>query len=184
MNDRLEQCLNLLGVNPGASLEEINTAYFMILKRLPENPTEEEEEYQSQVMQAYALVKRSCVPPPTARVRLPIDRGFLAPIAIVLVVVLAVSVLVLNFGALKVMMTRYEPGVTLRWRNQTEPYGQVVAYEPGHRFDKGDPFAAYQIRLAARDETIWLSENLVVRGMVPVEGHGGSIQPASVTPGH
>ncbi len=184
MNDRLEQCLNLLGVNPGASLEEINTAYFMILKRLPENPTEEDEEYQNHVVQAYAFIKRSYVPPPAVRVRLPLDRSFLTPVAIVLVIVLAVSVLVMNFGTLRVMMTRYEPGVTLRWRNQTETYGQVVAYEPGHRFENGEPFAAYQIRLAAHDEKIWLSENLVVRGMVQVEGRGGSVQPASVTPGH
>lgn len=183
MNDRLEHCLSLLNLEPGASLEEINTAYFMILKRLPGNPTEEEEEYQTQVMQAYALIKRSFVPSPQPHVRPPITRNLMAPVAVVLAVVLAVSVLVLNFGTLKLMMTRYEPGATLRWRNQTEPYGQVVAYEPGHRFDKGDPFAAYQIRLAARDETIWLSENLVVRGMVPVEGGTRTVQPASVAPG-
>jgi len=183
MSNNLEPYLTQLGLEQDATLEEINTAYFMILKRLPENPTEEEEEYQKQVVRAYAVIKRSYVAPVESGVaRLPINRSLLVPVAAALMVVLAVTVLVLNFGTLKVMMTHHETGVVLRWRNQTEPFGQVVGYDATHKFDKGDPFPAYQIRLAAREETIWLSERLVVRGMVPIEGAGGSSQPASVAP--
>lgn len=166
MTDRLAHYREILGVDPGATLEEINTAYYLHLEKFPENPTEEEEAFQQQLRHAYSVLKRTHIEPKPRKVLL--NRRFLMPVLGLLLVVLGVTLVVMNYSTIQMMVTRYEPGDVLRWRSHQEPYGEVVRYEAEHRFHTGQPSGAYEIRLSGKDETIWVSERLVVKGMMPV----------------
>jgi hypothetical protein len=81
-------------------------------------------------------------------------------------VLLAVLV-AMNYGTIKMKMTHYEPGAVLRLKSQAVPFGEVVGFEARHRFPAGNPSPAYSIRLAGKDDTVWISQRLVVNGMVP-----------------
>jgi hypothetical protein len=172
----MDRYLNLLGLEPGATLDEVTTTYYSHLEKLSKNPTEEDERLLQQLKHAYACLRRAYVPPPPKGLSVAVNTRVLFPVMAVLAVVLGAALFMMNRGNIKMMITRYEPGVVLRWEGQSAPYGQVVAYDARHRFSTGGPSAAYQIRLADKNETIWLSERIVVKAMLPA---GSAIAPAT-----
>ena len=163
---RLNQYLETLGVKPGASPEDVNTAYYTLIKKFPQNPTEEEEERLQKVKYAYDFVRHAYAPVKKKPLLALPDRRILAPVLAGLAVIGIVVLVAMNYGAIRLKMTHYENGDVLRFKNQSAPYGQVVGYEALHPFPSGYPSPAYSIRLADREETVWISRRLVVNGMV------------------
>jgi hypothetical protein len=178
----MDRYLNLLGLKPGVTLDEVTTTYYSHLEKLSKNPTEEDEQRLQQLKHAYACLRRAYVPPAPKGLSVAVDKRVLFPVMGVLAVVLGGALIVMNRGNIKMMVTRYEPGVVLRWEGKTAPYGQVVAYEADHHFHAGSPSGAYQIRLADKDETIWLSERIVVKAMLPAGSATAPPAPASIVP--
>jgi hypothetical protein len=168
--------LDVLGVKPGATLDEIHTAYYLHVERFQDNPTEEDLEHQRKVQHAYAVLRRAYDPsvgPPPA-VSAGAGRGARKWLAVgaVLAVVGAGVLLVLNYSTIRVHMTDVEPGTVLRVKDQAVPYGTVVGFDPAHRFHTGQPAPAYEIRRSDSGETVWLSKRVVVKGMIAVSGPG------------
>jgi hypothetical protein len=166
-SDHMNHYLEVLGLRAGASMEEINTTYFTIIERFPENPTEEEEARIGELKRAYDMLRRAYEPPRRKPARAILGRRHLAPIGGVLAAVLAVVAVMMNYPAIRTKLVHHEPGVTLRLKSASEPYGVVVGYESRHRFQAGRPGPAYAIRLARGGETVWVGERLVVNGMEP-----------------
>jgi len=166
--DRLTRCLATLGLKPGASLDEINTTYFTILKRFPEHPTADDEAYMQELRRAYDILRRTYVAPQKKVVKVVFDKRMAVPLLGAATVVLAGVLLYLNWGTVRLQMTHYEPGAVLRLRSADVPFGTIVGYEAAHRYPAGKPGAAYEVRLEGKSETVWVSERLIVNGMVPV----------------
>ena len=161
----LSHYLELLGVEPDATMQEISTHYFVMIKKFPENPTEEQEEAIKELQHAFSIVRRAYAGHVAARPSTFSARTFLAVVA-VLAILGGSAFAVLNASAIQIMMNRHEVGDVLRWKNQNEPYGTVVGYEEQHLFHAGPPSAAFEIRLTGEEETIWIGERLAVKGMV------------------
>lgn len=166
--DRMTRCLATLGLRPGASLDEINTTYYTILKRFPERPTEDDEAHMRDLRRAYEVLRRGYVPPRKKSAGFHLDKRFAMPLLGVATVALAGVLLYLNWGTVRLKITYYEPGVVLRLKTAAVPYGTIVGYNAQHRFPAGRPGAAYEVRLEGKSETVWVSERLIVNGMVPV----------------
>jgi len=169
--DPQNRWLETLGLRPGVSLEEINTAYFTLIKRIRENPTEEEEARLTELRQAYDRLRKSYVPAARPSIAAPGNRRLMVPALAILSIMLLGALVVMNYGTIKMKMTHYDKGATLRLKDKTEPFGQVVGYENPHRFPTGNPSPAYAIHLSGREETIWVSERVVVIGMTPVSSN-------------
>ncbi len=165
--DPMARYRDLLGVGPRATLDEINTAYFTLVKRFPENPTEEDEAAVQEVRRAYDIVRRRYVPPKTKAFRIVFDKRVMIPLMAVSVLALGGMFIWMNRSNVRLSMTHYEPGAVLRLKSAVTPYGTVTGYESTHRFPAGAPSPAYSIKLTDKDETVWVSERLVVLGMVP-----------------
>ena len=165
--EHLNRYLETLGLKPGASLDEVSTAYYTLVKKFPENPTEEQEARINELRHAYGLLRRAYVPKEKKVLAVLANRRLLLPVMGVLSLLLLGVAVAMNYSTIKLKMTHYETGAVLRLKNGSEPYGQVVGYESRHRFPAGNPAAAYAIRLSGRDETVWVGERLVVNGMVP-----------------
>ena len=167
MSDHLEQYRRVLGVDADATLDDINTIYFHWLEKIPENPTEEEEQLQQDLKHAYSVLKRNYKPPKQAVLKF--EKRLLVPIVSLLLLAASVTFVILNWSDLEVMVTHYQRGEVLRWQNQDTPYGKVIGYEKEHQFHAGKPSPAYQIRLLDEDRKVWLGVRLVVKAMVPVD---------------
>lgn len=167
MSDPLEPYRKVLGINADATLDDISTAYYHWLGKIPENPTDEEEQLHHRLKHAYSVLKRNYTPP--RGVLFGVQKRTLFSLVGLALVVVAAAFLVLNWSDLKVMVTRYEPGEVLRWQNQPVPFGKVVGYEKEHQFHNGKPSPAYQILLLNEDRSVWLGERLVVMGMAPID---------------
>jgi hypothetical protein len=161
------RCLATLGLKPGVTLDAVNTTYYTLIRRFPENPTEEEERLVQSIRHAYALLRRAYVPPQKKVLAAVMNRKILLPALAVMTVLLLGALVAMNYNALRLKMTHYDTGVVMRLKEKPEPYGQIVGYESRHQFPTGAPSAAYSIRLSGRDENIWVSERLVVNAMVP-----------------
>jgi len=174
MSDRMTHYLSLLGAKPGATLEQINAAYYCVLEQFPENPTEEEDAQLRELQHAYSIVRRHYsehAPKRKSKRKDPIELGRWGGVAAggTLVLGMAIVLLILNFSTVELALTRYEAGDIVRWENEASPYGQIVRYESDHRFHTGEPSAAYEIRLADTGETVWLSHRVVVKGMTEMD---------------
>jgi hypothetical protein len=166
--DPLARYLNLLGLRPGASLDAVNIAYFTMVKRFPENPTEEDEARMQELKRAYDILRRAYVPPAKRSFGVLFDRRRMIPLLGVTALALAGLLVYLNRGTIRLKMTHYRPGAVLRLRDAAAPFGTIVGYEAAHRFPAGAPGAAYEVRLEGRTDTVWISERLIVNGMVPI----------------
>jgi len=169
--EHLTSYLDTLGLKPGASLEDINTTYYTIIKKFPQNPTEEEEARLQKVKHAYDLLRRTYVPRQRKPLQNLVNRRFLVPAIGSLAAILLVILVAMNYSTIRLKMTHYDSGAVLRFKNQAEPFGEVVGFETQHRFPTGNPSPAYAIRLAGKDETVWISQRLVVNGMVPADSN-------------
>lgn len=165
--DPMARYRELLRIGPAATLDEINTAYFTVLKRFPENPTEADEEHSRELRRAYDMVRRRYVPPKTKGLKFVFDKRVMLPLLGVAVLALGGTFLWLNWKNVKMKMTHYEAGAVLRLKDGAAPFGTVTGYEASHKFPAGAPAPAYSIKLDGKEETVWVSERLVVLGMVP-----------------
>jgi hypothetical protein len=165
--EQVSRYLATLGLKPGVSPDAMNTTYYTLIKNSPDNPTEEEEVRLQEIRHAYSMLRRAYVPPEKKVLAVVMHRKILMPALGVLTLLMLGALVTLNYHTLRLKMTHYEAGAVMRLKDKGEPYGQIVAYESRHRFPTGAPSAAYSIRLSGRDETIWVSERLVVNAMVP-----------------
>jgi hypothetical protein len=159
----------VLGLKSGATLDAINTAYYMLIKRLPENPTEEDEARLQEIKRAYEMLKRTRVAPKRKVVKVLLSRRLLIPVMSALTVASLAGLVAVNWGAIKLSMTHYEPGAVLRFKSQGQPYGEVTGFDARHKWDTGNPSPAYSIRLQGTQDVVWVGERLVVNGMIPVK---------------
>ncbi|HEU5181687.1 MAG TPA: hypothetical protein VFW45_12930 [Candidatus Polarisedimenticolia bacterium] len=169
--DPQSRYLETLGLKPGASLEEINTTYFTLIKRFRENPTEEEEERLVALRNAYDRLRKGYIPAAKPSIATPKDRRMMVPALAILSFLLLGALVVLNYGTIKMKMTHYDNGSVLRLKSRTEPFGEIVGYEGSHHFPTGNPSPAYAIRLSGREETLWVSERVVVVGMARISSN-------------
>lgn len=168
MTDNLARYFAILRLEPGASKDEINTAYYSILERLPDNPTEEEDRKIQQIKHAWSVLQRNYRPAARKRVVVRRQRSML-PILGLIAALLAIGFFLFNYQEIRLAVVEYQPGDVVRWQNKSEPYGKILRYDPTHRFQIGEPSPAYEIRLDDKDETIWLSERIVIKAMVPMD---------------
>lgn len=178
MSDNLARYFAILRVEPGASREEINTAYYSILERLPKNPTEEEDKQIQQIKHAWAILQRNYRPAVKQRRVAAHGRRSMLPILGLALMVLGIAFLAFNYQSIRLAVVEYHPGDVVRWQNKSEPYGKLLRYDPTHRFHTGEPSPAYEIKLEGTDEKIWLSERIVIKAMVPMDA--GELQAAGV----
>lgn len=168
--------LEVLSLKKGASMDEVNTAYYTIIKNFPQNPTDEQEAHLQELKHAYDLLRRSYVPPAEKpdtysypnRVEIKLDRKFLMPVAGLAAIALVGVLLMMNAGTIKASMTHYQAGETLRFKAHVEPFGRVTGYETSHNFGLGNPTPAYSFR-TPDGNTVWVSEHVVAYTMMPVE---------------
>jgi hypothetical protein len=160
--------LEVLGVGSNASFDAINTAYYTAIKRFPENPTEEDEARLQEVKRAYDILKRNYQPKAERSLRFALDKKVALPLLGVAAVVLLAGLVALNWKTLRLKMVHYEQGTVVALKGHPEPYGQITGYESMHRFPAGNPSAAYEMKLDGRETTVWVSERLVVNGMLPL----------------
>ncbi len=165
----MQRYYEVLGLKNGATLDAINTAYYMLVKRFPENPTEEDEARLQEIKRAYELLKRTHVPAKRKVVKVLLSRRLLIPVMSVLIVISLAALVAVNWSAIKLSMTHYEPGAVLRLKDQGQPYGEVTGFDPRHKWDVGNPSPAYSIRLQGTQDVVWVGERLVVNGMSPVK---------------
>ena len=165
----MQRYYEVLGLKSGATLDAINTAYYMLIKRLPQNPTEEDEVRLQEIKRAYEMLKRTHVAARRKVGRVLFSRRLLIPVMSALTVVALAGLVAVNWGAIKLSMTHYEPGAVLRLKSQGQPYGEVTGFDPRHRWDVGNPSPAYSIRLEGTQDVVWVGERLVVNGMIPVK---------------
>jgi hypothetical protein len=168
MTEQVARYLQMFDLQPGASLDEVNTVYFTFVEELAKNPTEEDEARLQELRRAYDILRRAYVPPKKKAVEVLFDRRLIVPLLSVAVAALLIVLTYLNWGTIRIKMTHYEPGAELRLASAPAPFGTVVGYEAEHRFPAGAPVAAYEIRLDGKQETVWVSERTVVNGMTPV----------------
>jgi hypothetical protein len=165
MTQHLNRYLEVLGLRPGVSLDEINTTYYTLVKRSPQNPTEEDEARLQELKRAYDMLRRGYVPPQKKALQVILDRRLMVPVLAVLTVVMAVALVALNWNTIQLKMTHYEKGDIVRLKTQNDPYGEIVGYDDHHQFPMGNPTAAYAIRLDRSTEIVWVGERTVVNGM-------------------
>jgi hypothetical protein len=165
----MQRYFEVLGLKSGASLDAINTAYYMLIKRFPPNPTEEDEASLQGIRRAYEMLKRTHTPQRRRTIKVLLTRRLLIPIMSALTVAALAGLVAVNWGAIKLSMTHYEPGAVLRLKGQGQPYGEVTGFDPRHKWDTGNPSSAYSIRLQGSQDVVWVGERLVVNGMTPVK---------------
>ena len=165
----MQRYFEVLGLKSGARLDAINTAYYMLIKRFPENPTEEDEKRLQEIKRAYEMLKRTHVPAKRKSVKGFVSRRLLIPVMSALVVLSFAGFVAFNWKAIRLSMTHYQPGAVLRLNGQGQPYGEVTGFERHHRWDLGNPSPAYSIRLQDSQDVVWVGERLVVNGMTPVK---------------
>jgi hypothetical protein len=168
MAESLHYYYQLLGLEPGATLDEVNTAYYSLVERFSESPSDEDLEVEQRIRHAYAVLRRSfegqtSAPEPASR------RGRTFAVIALLAAVLVTGFVLANLSRLSLMITHFDYGDVLRWQNKQSPYGVVVGYSDDHRFRTGAPTPAYEIRPVDSDETVWLSKRVVVRAMRKVD---------------
>ena len=164
-HDPMERYLEVLGLHPKATMDEVNTTYFTFIKRFPENPTEEDEARLQEVKHAYELLRKKYTPPTRKAIRLGLDRRAAVSIMAFASVALIGVLAYLNWGAIKMKMTHYDRGAVLRLKNHPETFGEVLSFDSMHRFPMGNPSPAYEIKLESTGQPIWVGEGLVVMGM-------------------
>ena len=166
-----QRYLDVLGVKRGASMDEIHTAYYLLIEKYAHNPTEDEADEQLKLQHAYNILCRSYEEPeqksPGDSPQTDSKLGL--KIAAGLLVVCIPAIIAMNFSAMKLRMTEIDPGTVVRLKDSNAPYGTILRYDPAHKFHTGEPSPAYEIHLRSGDETVWLSKRVVVKGMVPVK---------------
>ncbi|HET8945795.1 MAG TPA: J domain-containing protein [Candidatus Polarisedimenticolia bacterium] len=160
--------LEVLGVGPNASFDAINTAYYTLIKRFPQNPTEEDEARLQEVKRAYDILKRNYQPKEEKSFHFAFDKRVALPLLGVTAVMMLAGLVALNWKNLRLKMIHYEQGTVVALKGHGEPYGRITGYESMHHFPAGNPSAAYEMKLDGRETTVWVSERLVVNGMQPL----------------
>jgi hypothetical protein len=167
-SDRLHQSQATLGVKAGASLEDVSTTYYTLIKKFPVNPTEEDEERLQKVKSAYDYLRHAHAPARRKPLGAAAKRRILVSVTILLTVASLAGLVVMNYTAIKQSMTHYDKGAVLRFKNQSEPFGEVVTFDSHHQFPTGNPSPAYGFRTTGSEETVWVGQRLVVTGMIPI----------------
>jgi hypothetical protein len=177
MTDNLSRYLELLRLQPGATKDEISTAYYAVLEQFPENPTEEQEARLQEVKHAFSILQRNYRPVAPRR---SIARGArsLMPALALAALVLGGVFAALNYQSIRMALVEYRAGDVLRFKDKREPYGRVLRFDPVHRFHVGEPSPAYEIRLSDGSGTVWVSDRIAIKAMVPMKA--GEPQAAGV----
>jgi len=161
---------NTLGIPPTDNLDRLETAFYLMVERFSSNPTEEEERRRLELHRAYAVLRRSL----QARGGVVVERRFEMPgltrrqwVTAGLAAAISLAGLVyFNFGAIKLSWVQYEPGTVVRLAGASESFGTIVRFDPAHRFEIGKPGPAYLLTRAGTEESLWLSERVVEKGML------------------
>lgn len=163
----LSRYWSVLELPPGASLEQIDTQYYVLIEKLPENPTEEEERRFEEIRRAYSVLRRACATRESKGLR-GISAAFAARAGLVLgagLLVGGILLLAFNYKALSVRLTEVPAGTELRVMDSKTVWGTVLEFQRNHTFAAGNPGPAYRVRLAETGEEIWVGERVVELGM-------------------
>jgi hypothetical protein len=172
MSQVLDQYLTLLGLRPGASLQQITSNYFFLLKKFPEHLSADQLAAKQQLQHAYEVLKKAYSSRAPVRVRRKRrkaqgerSRAITLGLGTALILLFGVF-LALNSTNLKIQLVNHEVGDLLLWKGTNEPYGKVIQFQSDHSFSTGLPGPAYEIQLSDSSETIWVSERIVEDRMV------------------
>lgn len=163
----LSRYWSILGLPPDASVEQIDTQYYVLIEKLPENPTEEEERQFEEIRRAYAVLRRACATRETKGLRR-ISSAFAARAGLVLgagLLVGGIFVLAVNYKSLAVRFTEVPAGTELRVKDSNKFWGTVLEFRRNHTFAAGNPGPAYKVRMAETGEEVWVGERIVELGM-------------------
>lgn len=162
-----------LGLKPGAPLDELDAAYFVMADRLSKAPLPEDEvenKRLNELQHAYQVLRRAYEAdrekPRKASPALALSLRKLPPQVWAATALLAAAavLIVLNLSSLRMVVLQYHAGDVLRLKGRGEPYGTVLGFESRHRFAVGGATPAYHVQLA-NGQDVWVSERVVENGM-------------------
>lgn len=156
-NLSVEDALRMLGLEPGATKQQVDAAMAVIRETVTDRDRLRE-------FQRYAFVAKSGKSR-KLRSASPDQRHKALIAGCVLLIGLSV------YGGLQLAqhvrpyMVSFEPGDALYRLDDGKPFGVIVAYEEKHAFSHGPPRAAYEIRLYPQDNRTWMTVDAVHNGL-------------------
>ncbi|MFQ5702144.1 MAG: hypothetical protein ACE5HU_09890 [Acidobacteriota bacterium] len=147
--------LHTLGLQAGASAEDVAVAYFTRRRALEESDSVEAEQKLSELEHAFRIIKSRYKSYRHEVVRRRVNRSLVACVLILLV--LSVISWLQVGDRLRARFTSFRPGDHLSLMNEQKLYGEVVGYDEHHRFLTGVRDPAYEVRLNGLDTPIWIS---------------------------
>ena len=151
-------------------MDEIHTAYYLLIEQYSHNPTEQEAEDQYKLQHAYNVLRRQYDDGEAAQpVRdVDTDRRGRMWVMILSLLISGAALLATNWSSIELAMAHLESGTVVRLTNSKDAYGTVLRFDKEHRFHTGNPVPAYEVRLAATGETVWLTKRVIIKGMTPM----------------
>jgi hypothetical protein len=178
MPQHLDPYLKQFGLKPGATFQQITARYFACLEEFPYHMTAEQRAAKESFEHAYQILKRAYQSEaPKGRMERKVvkkprvaTRSKAMTSGVVVGLFVAAGIFIgMNYSEIKLKVSNYEVGDVVRWKDSSGPYGKVLQYDPMHRYGIGGPAPAYEIQLDGTTETVWVSERVVEKAMVPVE---------------
>jgi hypothetical protein len=157
----------LLGLEPGTTLEQLETHYYLLVEKAPKNPTEEDQKRLDEMHHAYGVLRRALAARAHAGALARVNSFVRRRIALVstLAVGGCIALLAMNWKTIQVATRQYEAGDVVRIRGSAEPFGTIESFAERHRFENGKSAPAYCIRRSKTDETVYVQERTVELAM-------------------
>ena len=163
----LSRYWSMLGLQPGTTLDQLETHYYLLVEKAPKNPTEDDQKRLHDLHHAYGVLKRAIESRAKAGALARMDSFVRRRIALVSTVLVAgcVALVALNWTAIQTATRQYESGDVVRVRGSAEPFGTIESFVDQHRFENGKSAPAYVIRKAGTNETVYVQERTVEMAM-------------------
>jgi hypothetical protein len=152
---KMMQCLRVLGLKPGASMEDVKNAQLIYKSALADDRSPEARDKLERVEKAVRFVTVCSRQRPKKRNRLHEHRFLILSVA--MLVILAVFAWFHFADALRPYLVDYEAGDVLHRYETGTRFGVVIDFEEDHLFPAGTRQDAYQIRLHPTDKEIWVA---------------------------
>jgi hypothetical protein len=163
----LSRYWTLLGLQPGTTLDQLETHYYLLIEKAPKNPTEEDQKRLNDLHHAYGVLRRAMESRAKAGALARVQSFVRRRVALVSTLAVAgcVGLVALNWTAIQVATRQYESGDVVRIRGAAEPFGTIDGFVERHRFENGRAAPAYRIRKAGTEETVYVQERTVELAM-------------------
>ncbi|HEX6849812.1 MAG TPA: hypothetical protein VF139_00285 [Candidatus Polarisedimenticolaceae bacterium] len=163
----LSRYWTLLGLEPGTSLEQLETHYYLLVEKAPKNPTEEDQKRLHEMHHAYGVLRRALAARASAGALARVNAFVRRRIAVVATLAVGgcIALVALNWNSIQVATRQYDSGDVVRIRGSAESFGTIESFSEQHRFENGKSAPAYRIRRATTNETVYVQERTVELAM-------------------